>query len=129
MQRFYASNLKSSHKLNRKEGDDGLTQEDVIGPEEIIERYGREIRLRLREQLLALPNKPFVHLGRYWALSSLLADVHIGILNIAEAAIDVRGAPLATIDILPQLDLPKDCLLYTSPSPRDRTRSRMPSSA
>mgnify|MGYP003380242297 CR=1 FL=1 len=25
--------------------------------------------------------------------------------------------------------LPKDCLLYTSPSPRDRTRSRMPSSA
>ena len=24
---------------------------------------------------------------------------------------------------------PKCCLLYTSPSPRDRTRSRMPSSA
>ena len=29
-----------------------------------------------------------------------------------------------------RLDSPyKDCLLYTSPSPRDRTRSRMPSSA
>ena len=27
------------------------------------------------------------------------------------------------------LDLLKNCLLYTSPSPRDRTRSRMPSSA
>ena len=27
------------------------------------------------------------------------------------------------------LDLPLICLLYTSPSPRDRTRSRMPSSA
>ena len=27
------------------------------------------------------------------------------------------------------LDLPPACLLYTSPSPRDRTRSRMPSSA
>ena len=26
-------------------------------------------------------------------------------------------------------DLPNNCLLYTSPSPRDRTRSRMPSSA
>ena len=26
-------------------------------------------------------------------------------------------------------DNSKDCLLYTSPSPRDRTRSRMPSSA
>ena len=27
------------------------------------------------------------------------------------------------------VDLLDDCLLYTSPSPRDRTRSRMPSSA
>ena len=26
-------------------------------------------------------------------------------------------------------ELTRDCLLYTSPSPRDRTRSRMPSSA
>ena len=28
-----------------------------------------------------------------------------------------------------KIDLTKTCLLYTSPSPRDRTRSRMPSSA
>ena len=28
-----------------------------------------------------------------------------------------------------KLDISKSCLLYTSPSPRDRTRSRMPSSA
>ena len=26
-------------------------------------------------------------------------------------------------------NIPSSCLLYTSPSPRDRTRSRMPSSA
>ena len=38
-------------------------------------------------------------------------------------------------DLLPLLKSPDDprlpntCLLYTSPSPRDRTRSRMPSSA
>ena len=29
----------------------------------------------------------------------------------------------------PELDLVEDCLLYTSPSPRDRQKSRMPSSA
>ena len=29
----------------------------------------------------------------------------------------------------PAVSSPKPCLLYTSPSPRDRTRSRMPSSA
>ena len=35
-----------------------------------------------------------------------------------------------SIDELPQLlNVLKGCLLYTSPSPRDRTRSRMPSSA
>ena len=28
-----------------------------------------------------------------------------------------------------EMILERDCLLYTSPSPRDRTRSRMPSSA
>ena len=28
-----------------------------------------------------------------------------------------------------QVDLPQGCLLYTSPSPRDRQKSRMPSSA
>ena len=32
-------------------------------------------------------------------------------------------------DFNPSGDQPKACLLYTSPSPRDRTRSRMPSSA
>ena len=30
---------------------------------------------------------------------------------------------------LPRNASPSSCLLYTSPSPRDRTRSRMPSSA
>ena len=49
----------------------------------------------------------------------------------------VRAAP-GVIAVLTAKDLPfandvspsnHDCLLYTSPSPRDRTRSRMPSSA
>ena len=34
-----------------------------------------------------------------------------------------------TADIAHDLRTPLSCLLYTSPSPRDRTRSRMPSSA
>ena len=32
-------------------------------------------------------------------------------------------------DLREDLDEANSCLLYTSPSPRDRTRSRMPSSA
>ena len=35
-----------------------------------------------------------------------------------------------TVHLLPpDITWLRDCLLYTSPSPRDRTRSRMPSSA
>ena len=37
----------------------------------------------------------------------------------------IRGAAVTSI----QIDGVLHCLLYTSPSPRDRTRSRMPSSA
>ena len=32
-------------------------------------------------------------------------------------------------NMVDNVTLGDDCLLYTSPSPRDRTRSRMPSSA
>ena len=35
----------------------------------------------------------------------------------------------ALADLLPAIDVVKDCLLYTSPSPRDGLLSRMPSSA
>ena len=35
----------------------------------------------------------------------------------------------SSLKFVPQNNKKKSCLLYTSPSPRDRTRSRMPSSA
>ena len=42
----------------------------------------------------------------------------------------VRGLFVAGLSfIIPAVTLTLICLLYTSPSPRDRTRSRMPSSA
>ena len=33
------------------------------------------------------------------------------------------------LDLAREYEAAKDCLLYTSPSPRDRQKSRMPSSA
>ncbi|WDT36906.1 hypothetical protein PVA38_12355 [Streptococcus pneumoniae D39] len=48
---------------------------------------------------------------------------------------EIFGSASETFAILDNADivfpyvLDDDCLLYTSPSPRDRTRSRMPSSA
>mgnify|MGYP003380601540 CR=1 FL=1 len=49
-----------------------------------------------------------------------LRDARFTAARLMEA--DLRGADLTHAQLV-------DCLLYTSPSPRDRTRSRMPSSA
>ena len=43
----------------------------------------------------------------------------------AQARAQLRSGELSPLDVLRA----PTCLLYTSPSPRDRTRSRMPSSA
>ena len=42
---------------------------------------------------------------------------------------NISASNKADGSLLTSCDLWSDCLLYTSPSPRDRTRSRMPSSA
>ena len=44
-------------------------------------------------------------------------------------AMDMAGTALGFVDDAVSPAAPNTCLLYTSPSPRDRTRSRMPSSA
>ena len=42
---------------------------------------------------------------------------------------NIDRVKIVFVDGILDLDQSDDCLLYTSPSPRDRTRSRMPSSA
>ena len=51
--------------------------------------------------------------------------------NVAEdmAAIFDGNSPISPSGEVQPIELLISCLLYTSPSPRDRTRSRMPSSA
>ena len=52
--------------------------------------------------------------------------------NPKEAEYDLVASLLAAADYrndITTVDICRSCLLYTSPSPRDRTRSRMPSSA
>ena len=69
--------------------------------------------------------------GTYWVWDARLTSVlvlfflYLGYMALSEAFDDEqRGLRAASI-----LALVGFCLLYTSPSPRDRTRSRMPSSA
>ena len=70
--------------------------------------------------------KPGVHLnGKNYDVSSFVNDfdetffANDGLQKLANELTNTK-------DLIKEIS---DCLLYTSPSPRDRTRSRMPSSA
>ena len=69
-------------------------------------------------------------------LSNVLLEGEEGRLNLAATDLDIaigEGVAVETEEpggiTAPAHTLYDICLLYTSPSPRDRTRSRMPSSA
>ena len=55
----------------------------------------------------------------------------MGVARLALETITGRvdAMPIVFARVNDRIVSPIDCLLYTSPSPRDRTRSRMPSSA
>ena len=65
-------------------------------------------------------------------VSEFLVGLLFGIGLVLSGMTD-PGKVLGFLDLAgdwdPSLALVMGCLLYTSPSPRDRTRSRMPSSA
>ena len=49
--------------------------------------------------------------------------------GIASFVVSGGSSPIKIFNELSFMDLDWTCLLYTSPSPRDRQKSRMPSSA
>jgi hypothetical protein len=49
-----------------------------------------------------------VNLGDEWFLKGLMADIHVGHLNVAEAALDVKGTSLPPEELLKVLELPTD---------------------
>ena len=69
------------------------------------------------------------HSGADFAITNTTGNLNI--LNNSADAVQIRHGSETMIKAISDgaVELYHDCLLYTSPSPRDRTRSRMPSSA
>ena len=66
-------------------------------------------------------------LGPNGAGKSTAMKAMLGLLNLKSGTITIDGKDISNLS--PQDRVKQGCLLYTSPSPRDATLSRMPSSA
>ena len=68
-------------------------------------------------------------IGEVAAVLSALKALNDGIQTIKQSAGNAGDLQAIIGRFAGASEKYRDCLLYTSPSPRDRTRSRMPSSA
>ena len=93
----------------------------VIETTELVKMYGPHVALEGLN--LKLESGAIGILGPNGAGKSTFFKCILGLITTTSGQGKVLG-----YDIKTQGDLIR-CLLYTSPSPRDRTRSRMPSSA
>ena len=73
--------------------------------EEVVTRYGPLVTERLEDYLQK--NEDFVSFEGEWLLEELMADIHIGYLNLSEAIIEEAGRPLTAGEMVDTLELPQ----------------------
>jgi hypothetical protein len=103
----FAAKLDHPHKLNAEENDSELPA-GRISPAQLYALYGSQVKQRLEKRLQAGSSWEFVNFGDEWFLKGLVADIHVGHLNVAEAALDVEGTSLSPEELLKVLELPTD---------------------
>jgi hypothetical protein len=104
-QRSFAANLAAPHKLN-VDVPGLLAAGDLASPEKLLATVTGHLPAALHPQLSA--NRDFATFEDRWLLRDVLADIHVGHLNIAEALIEMRNEPVKTDALLKELDLPAE---------------------
>ncbi|MCB0133615.1 MAG: hypothetical protein KDD75_00715 [Caldilineaceae bacterium] len=104
--REFAAALQSAHRLNQANGDRLLHDDALLSADEIYKLYQAEINESL---LYALEEgaraADFVSVDGNWLLADMLAEVHVGHLNIAEALIEMQGQPVSATQLLTEVEL------------------------
>ena len=117
----------------------GIEKKRLLMPNTYMNESGKSVRSAKdwfnfeNHQLIVLVDDMDLPLGKIRVRSKGSSGGHNGLKSIINH-LGTADFKRLKIGIGPPSDLQKDrksktCLLYTSPSPRDRTRSRMPSSA
>jgi hypothetical protein len=104
-QRSFAASLSAPHKLNA-ETPDLLAGSDAASPDKLLTTVARNVPGLLGSQLGR--HADFATFENRWLLRDLLADVHVGHLNIAEALVEVRGQPVESGVLVKELELPRE---------------------
>ncbi len=104
--REFAAGLQTSHRLNQTNGDRLVHDNALLSAEEIYALYDLDINETLLYALQEGPRQQaFVDIDDSWLLRDLLAEVHVGHLNISEAMIEMQSKPLSTAHLLAEVDL------------------------
>jgi hypothetical protein len=104
-QRAFAANLSAGHKLNA-DAPDAISAGPAVDPQAVLNDHARRVPDLLREAL-GLEGS-FATVEDRWMPRDLLAEVHVGHLNIAEAVIDMNQTALDTATLQREVDLPKE---------------------
>ena len=101
--RDFAGGLATDHTANLQDG--GLiVLIDAIDSKQIVAEYAELVDAKVQAALE--DRDEFIVLGGKWFVNTLLIDVSIGHLHLAEAVLDMSGGgPLKTEDITIHLDL------------------------
>jgi hypothetical protein len=102
---LYAAELKVPHRLTLPQGG-SLEGAFSLTPDDLIARYGEIVVAELGRRLES--GSAFVSFRGQWLPRDMLADIHVGHLNIAEAVVDIGDRPLPSEDLLADLDLPAE---------------------
>lgn len=106
--REFASALKAAHALNLDNASEFKTIGDRgVDATAIMQQYGDDVTYLLEERLRQ--EDDVVYFAGRWFLKSLLAEVGIAHLHLAEAVLVMyEGGPLDTPTIVKEMDMPQE---------------------
>ncbi len=101
---LFAARLKTMHVLNRENDEVIFSDDPLLSAQEISDEVGDALTDRLKEHLQENPDY-FINAGKKWLTTDQMAPVNIGHLNIAEAAIEIKGEATPTSELLDMVEI------------------------
>ena len=103
--RSFAAGLTAQHKLNA-DAPDILRADPAVDPDTVVQGAAKNLPALLAEALRN--DDTFATFEDHWLPRDLLAEVHVGHLNISEAIIEMNASALDTATLQKEIDLPKE---------------------